>query len=84
MAKSDNEGRGAAKPTQEGGSGVARVIEISARSSRSFEEAIQIDPSHAASWVGMAEVMSINAGVYSLAPARAAYAKAKDALAIAA
>ena len=28
--------------------------------------------------------MSINAGVYSLAPARAAYAKAKDALAIAA
>ena len=51
---------------------------------RCFEQAIQIDPSHAASWVGMAEVMSINAGVYSLAPARAAYAKAKDALAIAA
>jgi tetratricopeptide (TPR) repeat protein len=51
---------------------------------RCFEQAIQIDPSHAASWVGMAEVMSINAGVYSLAPARVAYAKAKDALAIAA
>jgi flavin-binding protein dodecin len=42
MAKSDSEGRGSAKPTQEGGPGVARVIEISARSARSFEEAIQI------------------------------------------
>jgi flavin-binding protein dodecin len=47
MAKGDNDrqgsqaqARGAA--TQEGGSGVARVIEISARSNRSFEEAIQI------------------------------------------
>ena len=49
---------------------------------RCFEQAIQIDPSHAASWLGMAEVMSINAGVYSLAPARVAYAKAKEALAI--
>jgi eukaryotic-like serine/threonine-protein kinase len=51
---------------------------------RYFEQAIQIDPSHAASWVGMAEVVSINAGLYSLAPARTAYAKAKEALAIAA
>ena len=48
MAKNDNEGRagqgasGGGKATQEGGPGVARVIEISARSSRSFEEAIQI------------------------------------------
>ena len=50
---------------------------------RCFEQAIQLDPSHAASWVGMAEVMSVNAGIYSLAPARATYAKAKDYLAIA-
>ena len=46
MAKSD-EGRGGqqggqGKATQEGGVGVARVIEISARSGRSFEEAIQV------------------------------------------
>jgi flavin-binding protein dodecin len=44
MPKSDNEGRAAqsAKPTQEGGSGVARVTELSARSNRSFEDAIQL------------------------------------------
>jgi dodecin len=42
MAKSDNGAKGSAKPTQEGGPGVARVIEISARSGRSFEDAIQI------------------------------------------
>lgn len=44
MAKNDD-GRQSAqggKPTQEGGSGVARVTELSARSSRSFEEAIQL------------------------------------------
>ena len=33
---------GGGKATQEGGVGVARVIEISARSARSFEDAIQI------------------------------------------
>jgi dodecin len=45
MAKNDDgrpAGQGGAKPTQEGGVGVARVIEISARSGRSFEDAIQI------------------------------------------
>jgi flavin-binding protein dodecin len=44
MPKNDNEGRAAqaAKPTQEGGSGVARVTELSARSNRSFEDAIQL------------------------------------------
>jgi flavin-binding protein dodecin len=44
MARND-EGRQAAqggKPTQEGGSGVARVTELSARSGKSFEEAIQL------------------------------------------
>ena len=44
MARND-EGRQAAqggKPTQEGGSNVARVTELSCRSSRSFEEAVQI------------------------------------------
>jgi dodecin len=40
MAKNDD-GRQGAKPTQEGGSNVARVTELSCRSSRSFEEAIQ-------------------------------------------
>ena len=50
MAKNDNErqgGQGRSAVTQEGGSGVARVIEVSARSSRSFEEAIQIGISRA-------------------------------------
>ena len=37
MAKNDE-----AKPTQAGGSNVARVTELSCRSNRSFEEAIQI------------------------------------------
>jgi flavin-binding protein dodecin len=41
MPKSDTERPGRSAATQEGGSGVARVIEISARSGRSFEEAIQ-------------------------------------------
>ena len=43
MAKTDD-GRQSgqqAKPTQEGGSNVARVTELSCRSNRSFEEAIQ-------------------------------------------
>ena len=42
MAKSDNDGRQGGKATQEGGSGVARVTELSARSPRSFEDAIQL------------------------------------------
>jgi flavin-binding protein dodecin len=48
MAKGDSEGgRGRSAATQEGGTGVARVIEVSARSSRSFEEAIQTGISRA-------------------------------------
>jgi flavin-binding protein dodecin len=42
MAKSNGDRQQGAKPTQEGGSGVARVTELSARSSRSFEDAIQL------------------------------------------
>ena len=43
MARNDEgrQGGQGAKPTQEGGSNVARVTELSCRSSRSFEEAIQ-------------------------------------------
>ena len=44
MARNDD-GRQAGqggKPTQEGGSGVARVTELSARSNKSFEDAIQL------------------------------------------
>ena len=46
MARND-EGRQAAqggKPTQEGGSNVARVTELSCRSNRSFEEAAEAWP----------------------------------------
>ncbi len=49
---------------------------------RAFEEAIRLDPTHAPSWVGMAEVMVL-AGFYNIVPARAACAKARDALATA-
>jgi dodecin len=44
MARHDEgrQGAQAGKPTQEGGSGVARVTELSARSNRSFEDAIQL------------------------------------------
>jgi dodecin len=45
MAKNNEEGRQGGqgtKPTQEGGTGVARVTELSARSNRSFEDAIQV------------------------------------------
>ncbi len=43
MARND-EGRqgGPSKATQEGGTGVARVTELSARSNKSFEDAIQL------------------------------------------
>jgi serine/threonine protein kinase/tetratricopeptide (TPR) repeat protein len=48
----------------------------------SFEEAVRLDPSHAASWVGLADAVTIG-GVYSAIPARVACAKAKAALATA-
>jgi serine/threonine-protein kinase len=50
---------------------------------RSYEQAVRLDPSHAPSWVGVAEVRVLMA-FYGLAPARASYAAAKDALATAA
>ena len=50
---------------------------------RCFKQAIAIDPTHSPSWVGMAEVTTLSAGLYSLAPAREAYAEAKQALATA-
>ena len=49
---------------------------------KSFEEAVAIDPEHAPSWTGRAEV-SVLAAVYSLIPAREALQTAKDSLATA-
>ncbi len=49
---------------------------------KSFDEAVAIDPGHAPSWIGKAEVTTL-AAVYSLIPAREAYQTAKDALATA-
>jgi len=49
---------------------------------RAFEEAVRVDPSHAPSWVGLAEG-TVLAGFYSLIPATAACAKAREALATA-
>ena len=51
-----------------------------AKALRYFDEAVAIDPGHAPSWIGKAEV-TILAAVYSLIPAREAYQTAKDALA---
>jgi TolB-like protein/Flp pilus assembly protein TadD len=50
---------------------------------RSFEQAIGIDPEHAPSWVGLAEVKVLGA-FYLLLPAREAHRQSKDALATAA
>ena len=50
---------------------------------RSFEQAIGIDPEHAPSWVGLAEVKVLGA-FYLLLPAREAHRQAKYALATAA
>ncbi|HUR97637.1 MAG TPA: tetratricopeptide repeat protein [Pyrinomonadaceae bacterium] len=49
---------------------------------RAFEEAVRLDPSHAPSWVGLAEG-TILAAHYALIPARAACENAKKALATA-
>jgi serine/threonine-protein kinase len=46
---------------------------------RAFEAAVGLDPAHAPSWIGLAEV-KVLAAVYSLMPARDAYAAAKEAL----
>lgn len=50
---------------------------------RSYEQAVALDPTHAPSWVGLAEA-TVLAAVYGLIPTASAYAKAKDALATAA
>ncbi len=49
---------------------------------RSFEQAVALDPTHAPSWVGLAEA-TVLAAFYSLIPTVSAYAKARDALATA-
>ncbi len=50
---------------------------------RAFEEAVRLDPSHAPSWTGLAEV-TVLASVFGLIPAREACATARTALATAA
>ena len=49
---------------------------------RAFEEAVRLDPSHAPSWTGLAEV-TVLASVFGLIPAREACATAREALATA-
>jgi TolB-like protein/Tfp pilus assembly protein PilF len=46
---------------------------------RAFEEAVRLDPSHAPSWVGIAEG-AVLAALYGVVPAGAASAKARNAL----
>jgi TolB-like protein/cytochrome c-type biogenesis protein CcmH/NrfG len=53
-----------------------------AKALKSFDEAVAIDPGHAPSWIGKAEVTTL-AAVYSLIPTREAYQTAKDSLAAA-
>ncbi len=50
---------------------------------RAFEEAVRLDPSHAPSWVGLAEI-TVLASVFGLVPARDACATAREALTTAA
>ena len=54
-----------------------------AGAARSFEQAIRLDPAHAPSWVGLAEVKVLGA-FYLLLPASEARGQARDALATAA
>ncbi len=49
---------------------------------RAFEEAVRLDPSHAPSWTGLAEI-TVLASVFGLIPARDACATARKALATA-
>ncbi|MEO8216316.1 MAG: tetratricopeptide repeat protein, partial [Acidobacteriota bacterium] len=49
----------------------------------SFEQAVALDPSHASSWVSLAEI-NVLASAYGMKPSREAYAAAKAALATAA
>ena len=47
---------------------------------RCFEQAVELDPSHGPSWVGVADV-NVLAAAYGMKPSREAYAAAKAALA---
>ncbi len=47
-----------------------------------YQEAVRLDPTHAPSWIGVAE-MNLLQAIYCLIPARQAYATAKEALATA-
>jgi serine/threonine-protein kinase len=49
---------------------------------RAFEEAVRLDPSHAPSWTGLAEI-NVLASVFGVIPARDACATAREALATA-
>jgi TolB-like protein/Tfp pilus assembly protein PilF len=49
---------------------------------RAFEEAVRLDPSHAASWIGLAEI-TVLASVFGVISARDACATAREALAMA-
>ena len=71
MARTDDGKQGGTKPTQEGGSNVARVTELSCRSNKSFEEAVQIGIARATktlqnvtgAWIKGHEVVISNAKV---------------------
>jgi TolB-like protein len=60
-----------------------RGIEDHAGALRAFEDAVRLDPSHAPSWTGLAEITVLSAH-FSIAPAREACAAARRALATAA
>ncbi len=59
-----------------------RGIEDHAGALRAFEEAVRLDPSHAPSWTGLAEITVLSAH-FSIVPAREACAAARRALATA-
>jgi eukaryotic-like serine/threonine-protein kinase len=54
-----------------------------AAAAKAFEQAVRLDPTHAASWVGLSEV-SIVASFYGLVPTAEAYQSARESLAKAA